>query len=66
MDLQEIKQRIDYIQECADDYERQHAYEDELYLDFVKSISLAGLGDWSAKAKEILRTQEMDFERWCA
>lgn len=63
--LEEIKQRVE---EIKDSYgESQHSKEDELYRDFVKYVSRCksyrGLREM---AKEILKTEDMEFARWCA
>lgn len=67
MNLKEIKARIDDIREVAGDDETAHAREDELYADFIAFVAenpmSRGLAD---KAKLVLSTRDLKFERWCA
>lgn len=65
MTPEEIKQRIEEIKNSYG--ESQHSKEDDLYRDFVEYVSRCksyrGLREM---AKEILKTKDMKFERWCA
>lgn len=68
MTLEEIKKRIQDIKYISDDDEMAHAAEDELMRDFICYV--AGMTDEDNnlpdKAFEILKTQNIDFCRWCA
>jgi hypothetical protein len=65
MDMDTIKISIAKICEIRGDDERAHSWEDVLYQEFVKYI--AERKDHLGKmAREILKTQKIDFSRWCA
>ena len=65
MDMDTIKICIAQICEIRGDDERAHSREDLLYQEFVKYI--AKRKDYLGKmAREILKTQKIDFARWCA
>ena len=67
MSIEDIKARIDDIREVAGDDEAAHSREDELYADFIAFVAKEpmswGLAD---KAKLVLSTRDLKFERWCA
>ena len=65
MTLEEIKRRIERIKEKKHDNEMAHVHEDALREDFIKHIAkrkdkIGGL------AREILKTNKINFSRWCA
>lgn len=68
MDINEIQERLAHIQsfsECdADD--DAHSAEDRLYLDFVQFVAQSGQEPLSSMATEVLKTKDMDFDRWYA
>lgn len=61
----DAKQRVQDIRDSAGDDEVAHSLEDRLYHDFVKMVA-AQEGPFRAIAEEILKTEVIDFERWCA
>lgn len=65
MNLQEIKDRVKYIQSVSYDDEKAHAEEDALREDFIKYLA-ERKDRVGQKAKEILKTSSMLFRRWCA
>lgn len=66
MTLEEIKRRLKKIKNSYDD-EVQHADEDTLYHDFVKYVSTyESSPELQEMAKEILKTEDMEFARWYA
>jgi hypothetical protein len=62
MTKEEITERVEGIKIAKADYELAHQLEDQLYLDFVKYVSTlkTPIGD---KAKELLKSREIDFYR---
>jgi hypothetical protein len=60
LDIDGIKARVVEIQ-CL-----QHDSEDSLYADFVNHIANYGPPDLAEMAREVLKTQELDFTRWYA
>lgn len=67
MTLEKIKKSIEKIEESSDDPESAHSQEDQLYYDFIKFVSKYDPNHDIAKmAKEVLKTEKIDFTRWCA
>lgn len=66
MNIEIIQKRIEKIKECAWDSEVAHGDEDSLYEDFIRFVAVDGPEPFSAMAKEVLKTQEIIFSRWCA
>jgi hypothetical protein len=68
MDMKQIKDRIDRIKACAGDDESAHSQEDGLMRDFIEFIAISegcdpGINDM---AHEVLKTDDIEFARWCA
>lgn len=66
MDLEMIKERVANIKAFAEDPEKAHALEDDLYKDFVRFIVLSGSPAQRAMARAVLETQQIKFSRWYA
>lgn len=67
MTLTEAKKRVKFIEEVQCDCEAAHGYEDQLYLDFIEDVATnINNGDIAEIAKEILKTKQLEFARWCA
>ena len=66
MKLEEIRKRVSEIYSERDDDESAHSLEDSLHENFIKYIAKTGTKEQRKMAKEILRTSEFDFARWCA
>lgn len=67
MTFNEIEREIQQIREAAGDSEVAHGLEDKLRERFIRHVaSLDKKSDLASKAKLILTTQEIDFDRWCA
>jgi len=66
MDLDYIKQKVNNIREIRGDAEGAHSYEDDLYSEFISHVAESGSQEFAAMAKEVLKTQEIKFPRWCA
>lgn len=64
MDLQSIKNRLDFIRKTAGDDEIPHGAEDQLYADFVKYVADLNIDKLSLLAKEILKSKEIEFNRY--
>jgi len=65
MTIVEIQRKIDAIDLAAWDYENAHMLEDALRQEFIAFIAQRkdSLGD---KARLVLTTKDIDFERYCA
>ena len=66
MDIEEIKATVAKIAKESDDDERAHDDEDQLYIAFVKAVAESDLESWNEMAKEVLKTHDIKFARWCA
>ena len=67
MTLEEIRWRVGQIEASKRDYEKAHGMEDDLYANFIKYIaSLKNCHGLPAMAKELLKTQDISFVRYCA
>ncbi len=65
MKTEEIQTRINRIMEISGDDERAHAAEDELMRHFIAYVSTLD-NPLAEKAKLVLQTNEINFQRWCA
>lgn len=68
MNLEYIKQSLKDLEKISDDDEMAHSVEDSMYQDFVDFVSK---GDFDKSelikmSKELLKSQDIDFARWCA
>jgi hypothetical protein len=65
MTLGEIKKRVQEIKDERGDDEAAHVHEDQLREDFIEYIATLE-GPIADKAKEVLKTNNIEFDRWCA
>lgn len=66
MNLVTIQTRIKEIEEKRWDDEAAHILEDALMADFIMFVQENGDETLSTMAKEVLKTSDIPFERWCA
>jgi len=68
MTLDEIQKEVEDIRESSGDDKSAHSQEDNLYFQFIVYIKNLNIkeNDLSKKAEEVLKTQEIEFARWCA
>jgi hypothetical protein len=66
MNLAEAVKRVQQVEAIKGDDERAHSMEDRLYFDFVYHVSEYGNIKLREIAKEILKTKDIRFDRWCA
>ena len=66
MTLLEIKQRLEDVESIRGDDEAAHSSEDAFYADFIEYVSLGADRELAEKAKEVLKSSDIDFCRWCA
>ena len=66
MDINEIKQRVQRIEQAKCDYECAHSMEDQLMQDFIKHVAAKGSPKLKEMAREVLKTEDIDFPRYCA
>lgn len=64
MDINEIQKRLTHIQSISGCDDEAHSAEDRLYLDFVQFVAQSGQEPLSSMATEVLKTKDMDFDRW--
>jgi len=68
----EIQWKVDEIRTIDNegDYERAHGAEDRLYTDFITAIAKGDVAEdfeyLRLMAAECLKTQELEFPRYCA
>jgi hypothetical protein len=63
--LRDVEERVEDIRRRAGDDEAAHSREDALYRDVLESIAMGG-GEWAPIAAAVLRTSEIEFDRWYA
>ncbi len=66
MTLDEVANAVRRIDEIKDDYEAAHAAEDKLRADFIWYVAESCPEEMSNMAREILKTDEIEFPRHCA
>lgn len=65
MTIEELKTRIEEIRRMSGDDEFAHSREDSLRHDVLTAIA-EGATNAADLAKEVLKTSDIDFSRWCA
>lgn len=60
-----VKTRVNHIKLNLHDNEACHGYEDNLWRSVLESIA-EGAKNPKELAIEALKTQELDFHRWCS
>ena len=66
MNLLDIKITLDEIKNKTWDFEVAHSLEDDLMLNFIKHVAEHGDEELAEMATEVLKSQEIDFPRYCA
>ncbi|MDP1698360.1 MAG: hypothetical protein Q8L45_11355 [Xanthomonadaceae bacterium] len=66
MDLKYIKQDVAKIEAMKGDYEMAHLAEIDLRAGFIALVAEVGSPELAAMAREVLKTDEIDFTRSCA
>ena len=66
MDLEYVKQEVAKIEAMKGDDEAAHSAEDRLRAEFIALVAEVGSPELAAMAQEVLKTDEIDFSRWCA
>lgn len=65
MDIDQVRDRVRHIDALSRDDEGAHAEEDTLHQNVLQAIA-DGADNPAALAEEALKTQNIDFARWCA
>jgi hypothetical protein len=65
MTKEQIIKNVKEIKGSQHDAEAAHSMEDSLYLEFVEYVATLPI-PIAEKAKEVLKTQYIEFSRWCA
>jgi hypothetical protein len=66
MDFEYIKQAVAKIEAMKDDDESAHYAEDTLRAEFITLVAEVGSPELAAMAREVLKTVDISFSRWCA
>jgi len=67
VNIEEIKQILVEIERKSGDEERAHILEDDLFCEFVLHIANDTFeGDIKEGAKEVLKSLDIEFDRWYA
>lgn len=64
--VNEVKKWVDSIKDSRRDFEAAHVLEDELYLKILRGIAAGTCEDPQQVAKEAIKTQDINFPRYCA
>lgn len=64
--VNEVKKQVDSIKDSRRDFEAAHVLEDELYLKILRGIAAGTCEDPQQVAKEAIKTQDINFPRYCA
>jgi hypothetical protein len=64
MTTEEIQKRLDKIKSTSGDPEEAHFREDRLCVDFIRYISTIENTELAAKAKLVLSSRRIGFQRW--
>jgi len=64
--IKEVRDRVARIADIASDDAKAHSNEDDLYIDVLKAIANHKGGNPARLAQEALKTQSIEFSRWCA
>lgn len=57
---------LQFIKQISGDDERAHSMEDNIHRAVLKAISLGKCQDIAKCCKEVLKSEEISFSRWCA
>lgn len=67
MKLSEVKETVKQIGELSEDFEAAHCVEDALYEAVLRQIlHCKDLDEAKRFARAALKTQKLDFDRYCA
>ncbi|WP_131501286.1 hypothetical protein [Lactobacillus crispatus] len=66
MNVSEAKEWVNDIKDSRRDFEMAHCLEDELYLKILREIADGTCEDPQQVAKEAIKTQDINFPRYCA
>lgn len=65
--LAEVRERVAYIEQVSGDDEAAHSEEDRLWLGVLTAIANhETTDDPAAMAAEAIKTNDIEFARWCA
>jgi len=64
--VDQVKERVAKIVQIRSDDEAAHSEEDLLHFEVLQAIADGNCEDPAACAREALKTEEIEFSRWCA
>ena len=68
MNIQEIQEKVQHIRDIAGDDEMAHVEEDDLRAEFIRYVASSrhASAELREMANEVLKTEQIEFGRWCA
>jgi hypothetical protein len=66
MKLRDIQDRVEAIKAISVDDEAAHNEEDALREDFIRYVAQTAAPSLAEKARLVLSTNDIKFNRWCA
>ena len=66
MNIKQVRERLKKIEEVKSDCESAHSYEDGMWRAVLQAIANGEAEDPAALARECLKSEDIDFERWFA
>lgn len=66
MKIEDVKKRVAEIEAMKGDDESAHNAEDALYASFIQHVADTADGELAEMAREVLKTADISFARWCA
>ena len=66
MTIKDVQYRVDGIRAINGDDEAAHSMEDDLMRDFIQYVADTATPSLAEKARVVLSTSEINFNRWCA
>ena len=64
--IAQVKAAVEHIRQISRDDEGAHGEEDDLHQAVLRSIANGTAEDPVTMADEALKTQDIEFARWCA
>jgi hypothetical protein len=66
MKIEDVKKCVAAIEAMKDDDESAHDAEAALYASFIQHVAETAGGELAEMAREVLKTSDIEFARWCA
>ena len=66
MNIDDVKAGVAQIRAVSADCERAHGMEDGLRDRFIRHVAATASPELARMAKEVLKSSDINFSRWCA